>query len=172
MFQINAKLRLITNFVLFQICWFSALFFQNGALFTICICLSIMVALVRSRLTSLCLLAVLLPVSILFEFIAISLGLVVYDSLFMPMWLVGLWVGLLLTFNDSFRFMLNLQYWKVVIAFTFFGPLSYSAGAKAGALVISESTIYFFVVFGAMWAIYALFAKYFYHIAVIKCSQP
>lgn len=167
----NVKLRLIINFILFQTSWFSALFLQEGALIIIAVAIFLMGLLVQSRPISLFIVACLLPLSLLFEFIAISTGVVSYEATFVPTWLVGLWVALLLTFNDSFRFMLSLQWWKVALAFAVFGPLSYMAGARFGALTISESMIHYWVLFGVMWATYAALARYIYQAAVIKFQQ-
>lgn len=172
MSQMNVKIRLIINFLLFQVSWFSALFFQEGALIIIVFAIICMGLFVQSRPLSLYIVACLLPISLLFEFIAISAGVVSYEAAFIPIWLVGLWVALLLTFNDSFKFMLSLQWWKVAIAFAVFGPLSYSAGASFGALSISESMTYYWALFGVMWAGYAMLAKYMYQSAVIKFQQP
>lgn len=171
MYQMNVKLRLITNFILFQTSWFSALFLQEGALIIIAIAIFFMGLLVQSRPISFFTLVCLLPLSLLFEFIAISSGVVSYEATFVPTWLVGLWVALLLTFNDSFRFMLSLKWWKLALAFAVFGPLSYMAGARFGALTISESMVHYWVLFGVMWAAYAALAKYIYQIAVIKFQQ-
>ncbi|WP_171041041.1 DUF2878 domain-containing protein [Pseudoalteromonas aurantia] len=167
----NVKLRLITNFILFQTSWFSALFLQEGALIIIAIAIFFMALLAQSRQISFFILVCLLPLSLLFEFIAISIGIVSYEATFVPTWLVGLWVALLLTFNDSFRFMLSLKWWTVALAFAVFGPLSYMAGARFGALTISESMIHYWVLFGAMWATYAALAKFIYQTAVIKFQQ-
>ena len=59
-----------------------------------------------------------------------------------PYWIVAMWMLFATTLNVSFRWM-QQRLWLAAILGAIFGPLSYYAGASAGAVVLHDPTAAF-----------------------------
>ncbi|MBE0370064.1 DUF2878 domain-containing protein [Pseudoalteromonas aurantia] len=162
MYRPSAKVRLVINFSLFQLCWFSALFMQADAIFFILVCIAAMFIFVSNKKQSGFLVICLLPVSLLLEILSISLGIINYGSPTIPVWLVGIWVAFILTFNESLKKVMSLGVWQAMCLFAVFAPLSYQAGEKFGALTIDFSLVDFWFAFSAIWAVYSVAVRTLY----------
>ena len=69
-----------------------------------------------------------------------------------PMWIIFMWAGFASTLNHSLRWLEN-KYWISAILGAVFGPLSYLAGEKLGAIQFSASQATVLLGLTFAWAI-------------------
>jgi hypothetical protein len=79
-------------------------------------------------------------------------------SLYIPVWLVFLWVCFSTTLCHSLRF-LEKSIW-IQIAAGLIAPFSYIAGNKLGAVDFGESTFIIYIILALIWS--TLFVLFFY----------
>ncbi|MEO2268555.1 DUF2878 domain-containing protein [Pseudoalteromonas pernae] len=144
-------LRLVTNFVLFQSSWWAAFFFQNNAVPVMLALAAIMFWMSQVRKIDLYLCATVV-IACALEIAANQLGLMSFSTPLLPLWLCILWLCLLLTINQSLRFINSLSFWQCFALCWVAAPFSYLGAAKFGVLTINYPWWQFYLIYGAMWA--------------------
>lgn len=151
--------RKVYNFAAFQAGWFACVFgAANGLAWigvlatALIVCVHLWIA--RERRTEWALLAASLPIGLgVNAFLAAFDAVVVAGApLVGPVWLIALWPLFATTFNESMRWMMGR--FLVAIAFGAVGaPLSYWAGARAGAIELGSSTWRWIALAALAWGI-------------------
>lgn len=72
------------------------------------------------------------------------------DSLFIPLWLITLWLLFAATINHSLAFLSQHYAWQYLLG-AIFGPLSYIAGANLGAVNLGYTIEKTFFILGLLW---------------------
>ncbi len=144
-------LRLIINFILFQSSWWAAFFFKNDALPLMLVFAAIMLWMSQVRRVDVYLSATVFIACIL-EITANQLDIISFTTPLLPLWLCALWLCLILTVNQSLRFINGLSFWQCFALCWFAAPFSYLGAAQYGVITINTSWWQFYLVYGAMWA--------------------
>lgn len=83
-----------------------------------------------------------------------------YSHLIVPTWLLSLWVAFGLTINHSLKAFRG-KFWLAFVSGGIFGPLSYMAGERLGAVEMQMSPLETFAVFALIWApLFSLMLKW------------
>lgn len=143
--------RSVINFVLFQSSWWAAFFLQHQAVVPMLIIVALMLVLSDRRSLDLRLCAAAL-LGWGLELGAHALGLLTFNTPWMPLWLAVLWLSLILTINHSLRFINGLTLWQCFALCWLAAPSSYLGAAQFGVLHISVPWWQFYLLYGAMWA--------------------
>jgi hypothetical protein len=152
----------ISNAVLFQFCWFTAIL---GEWYLALIPLVVMfVHLVFIKATGLFILIVLSLIGMTFDSIYHYLGVYQFapDTVFIPLlniplWLSMLWLAFCMTLPVSLAWMLRKPY-LFVLGCSLLGPVSYMAGRRFGVLEFSDSNAWFLIL---EWSVFSLIALIF-----------
>lgn len=72
------------------------------------------------------------------------------NDVFLPLWLPMLWLLFSATINHSLHFLNRHYTWQFIIG-AIFGPLSYIAGHKLGAVGFGLSANHTFIILSAIW---------------------
>ncbi|CAM4186218.1 DUF2878 domain-containing protein [Pseudoalteromonas byunsanensis] len=157
MFRHSALARLITNFLLFQACWFLAFFYQQQALLLMLVGCFLLFLTLSNRIRQVYLLLLCLPLGIALEAVAIYLGLIIHPHQMLPLWLVLLWIALIFTFDSSLKALLTLP-WKLgALILGGLAPLSYIFASNFGVFEIGVPLHQFYPAFGSLWLVCTLF---------------
>ncbi len=70
-----------------------------------------------------------------------------------PLWIMTLWLAYGTTVATTAKLLGGRSNWKVPVFGAFFGPLAYIAGAKVGALTLSDPLVWTCAVLSVAWAI-------------------
>jgi hypothetical protein len=152
----------ILNAVLFQFCWFTAIFSEwYLALIPLTLML---VHLVFIKMSWLFILLILSLIGMTFDSIYHYLGVyqfapdtLVLPLLNIPLWLSILWLAFCLTLPISLAWMLRKPY-LFVLGCSVLGPVSYIAGRRFGVLDFSDSNAWFLIL---EWSVFSLIALIF-----------
>ncbi|WP_105169577.1 DUF2878 family protein [Pseudoalteromonas sp. T1lg23B] len=157
MFRHNALARLITNFILFQACWFLAFFYQGQALVMMLVVCLLLLLTLTNKVRQIYLLLLCLPLGVALELVAVYSGLIIHPHQMLPLWLVVLWGALILTFDSSLKALLTLP-WKLgAVILGGLAPLSYVFASNFGVFEIGVPLYRFYPTFGALWLVCTLF---------------
>lgn len=153
--------RHIVNFVWFQAIWVLAILFQYEYLWLIGLLLfAFFIFSDAPRCDAILILGVAivglvldsaLTVSGVFTFTSPDYGLVI------PWWLLALWAGFAGTLRHSLRYFRN-HLWVSVLGGAIFGPLSYAAGARLGAVDLQMGMTITMFILSPIWAVVFPFA--------------
>ncbi|MCF6434384.1 DUF2878 family protein [Pseudoalteromonas sp. MMG022] len=157
MYRHSAVARLITNFALFQACWFCALLYQGQALWLMLFLCLLLLLTLSNKVKQLYLLLSCLPLAIILETSAIGMGLIVHPQQTLPLWLVVLWGGLILTFDSSLRAIFTLPRRLGAVVLGVLAPLSYIFAGNFGVFKIGVPVEQFYPTFGVLWLVCTLF---------------
>lgn len=145
------------NIIGFQVIWFGSIFFGDAflavSLLLFAMHLTYHKAHRRSdlKLAALCLcFGIVIDNGLLF-FDVMAFSDTGYTQYMVPLWLLSLWFAFGLTLNHSMKFFKE----RKVLAFAcgaLFGPLSYLAGQRLGAVEMGYEPLWTFVVFAIIWA--------------------
>lgn len=124
---------LIINAALFQISWWVAALYSQYAAVIIFVIIALHFWLTPTPKEDGVLLIIAL-LGVLSDTLQIMLG--VFSTLedTMTWWLISLWGSFTLCLNHSLRWLNSMAYWQIAILGGLFGPLSYIAAIKLGAL--------------------------------------
>lgn len=144
------KTRLIANFILFQVGWFSCVLFGATSLHLAGTLAAGVIVLIHLRLAAnpvpeLILVLYAISIGLLWDSALVSLGVLQYQhgmiSAFMaPHWIIAMWALFATTINISLSWM-KANWLLAVLMGAIGGPLSYYAGYKLGAVQIPDMTL-------------------------------
>ena len=144
----------ILNFGLFQAGWFAAAYWKDSSLWLMFALLGLHFLMSPSKRSDLKLLMMLLPIGLAMEVLMISLGLVSFNSsLFLPVWMIGLWCLLILSFNHSLKWFRDIPLIFQILMSAVAGLASYLAATKFDALVIGDPMIISAAIIALVWAV-------------------
>ena len=154
-------MNLIINLIAFKIAWVATIFGSANNLpfigpFMVLIAVTFHFWFAKDFFRELLLLSIAGMIGFFFDSVIVRLGLLVYSNgIFFPeaapYWMVGLWVVFATTLNVSLKWMRS-RYFLAALSGAIFGPISYVAGSKLGAVIINDAnTVYIILAFG--WAI-------------------
>lgn len=129
----------ITNFLLFQACWFCSAFL-NGYADSITPLLLIVHFILTPSPRKDAYLLLLLPIGLMVDAFQIYAGLFSVGSDFLPIWLVVLWSMFIVSFNHSLKWLDNLSVFLLVIVGAIGGASSYWGGMKVGVIEPLQSS--------------------------------
>jgi len=164
------KLKLIANFLLFQVGWFICVTAPQsyGVAFTV-VALALHFSFIGSK-QELPLFAAMITVGFISDSALQFLNIMAFKEavLWQPPWLLCLWALFATTLNHSLAWLLD----KPVILITsgaVMGPVSYIIGSKLGAASIQIPLLYLFILLAALWALimYGVYKHY-----AFKHSSP
>lgn len=154
-------MNILLNVILFKLAWLSTIFGSaNGmpllgpAVVAVAVSVHLLLATEPGREVSLLLLAGI--IGLVWDSIMVSAGWVSYPNGvlvqgFAPYWIVSMWVLFATTLNIAFRWLRDKPLVAVLLGAAF-GPLSYYAGASAGAVELLQP-IYALTALSIAWAI-------------------
>ena len=158
------QLKVILNFVLFQLAWFACVvgaaegYPSIGVLVTV---LAVIWHLYKAHdyCAELQLICAALLIGVTFDQIALSTHLIDYvhhgwgensiNAMLVPTWILALWVGFATSLNVSLRWMHD-RYLIAVIFGAVGGPLAYMAASRLGAVTLNSTASYIMLSVG--WA--------------------
>ncbi|CCQ10891.1 hypothetical protein PALB_17650 [Pseudoalteromonas luteoviolacea B = ATCC 29581] len=149
----STTFKLVANALLFQGAWWSAVLLQNDASLLL---IGFSVALFFSNTdrihvaTDVC---IVFPIMLVVEQALIANGLFEYTHGQLPIFIVLLWLGLVMTSRQSLNFIWRYSFPLQLLILWISSVLSYVAASKFGALSIHVSLFQFAVWFGAPWAL-------------------
>lgn len=129
----NAKHAAFANIVLFQSAWFAGALFTANAIWFMLACLVLNLAIGKFNQRDV-VLVMLGGVGFGLDLLLIHLGLFTLNSPHTPFWLLLIWCLFTLSLNYSLAFITRIHAALVFALGSIFGPLSYFAAAKFGAL--------------------------------------
>jgi hypothetical protein len=147
---------------LFQIVWFAcAIGASSGSswpgLLTAAVAIGVHLAAVSDCGRALKVIAICAVAGIVFETLLVASGAVRYAApwpspAFAPAWIVALWATLGMTLDATRRLLAAVKVPMLAALGAIFGPLSYLAGARLGALDLGPSPIPSLIAVSAVWA--------------------
>lgn len=144
----------ILNFGLFQAGWFAAALMHDDSNWVLLGLVAFHFVISPEKRLDAKLLLVLLPIGLTLEVAMIYLGFVSFNSaLILPIWMIGLWCLLILSFNHSLKWLRELPLLVQVILSGGFGVASYLAAQKFQALNIGEPQLQYAAAIALVWAI-------------------
>lgn len=129
----NAKHTTIANIVLFQSAWFAGALYTTSAIWFMLTCLVLNLAIGKFNQRDV-VLVVLGGVGFGLDLILIYFGLFTLNSPHTPFWLLLIWCLFTLSLNYSLSFITRIHSALVFALGAIFGPASYLAAAKFGAI--------------------------------------
>jgi len=151
----------ILNFVAFQLVWFIAIFSaaSNKSFLAIPAVLFFAVVQIfysRCKLTDLTLVLIGFVIGMTIDSIWLNLHWIDYSDIYFssvaPLWIGCLWINFMLTLNHSMSWLNHRLLWLSVLSLIA-APLSYYAGARAGAIILNEPLLALIAV-ALSWAIW------------------
>ncbi|MEM0515820.1 DUF2878 domain-containing protein [Pseudoalteromonas sp. YIC-827] len=142
----------ITNFLLFQTCWWAAFYAQQRALPVMVLCLLIMLWLSSERRRDFYL-CITLVLAFVCEALAQRFGLLQFADATVPVWLLLLWLALILTINHSLAFIKRLPWWQCLLLCWLCAPSSYITAAHFEIFALGVSWWQFYLLYGGLWAV-------------------
>jgi len=141
------------NFVWFQLIWFLAIYFTvNGEIFLILSLLLHFYFSPNQRYD----LASMISVSLLGGLVDTLLswqGVMVFpEGSFLPLWLLLLWAHFAVTLNHGMSWLNKLPVYFQAVFGGLFGPLSYYAGYKLGAVAFPQSDLLTIFILSVIWS--------------------
>lgn len=143
----------VINFVVFQLCWFTAAIYQQTGLFIMMSLLIVHFVLSPTKNNDIkvlllaflgCIVDQVLFMLNVFEFTT--------NSPVIPMWLILLWCSLVLSLNHSLRWLLNTSVYIKLLLGAVLGPSSYFAALSFGALNTQLSSVTFIIFLAIVWS--------------------
>lgn len=151
----------LVNFIVFQVGWFSCvLSAANGYPWVGLMVVSLIVALhihaAKQRTHEFQLLALAVVLGLVFDSLLVSTGWVRYPSGMLiagiaPYWILAMWALFSITLNLSMGWLKNSLILASVMG-AIFGPLSYLAGARLGAIILVDA-VSSMVLLAIVWAL-------------------
>jgi hypothetical protein len=123
------------NLICFQLIWFIAVFFTHNGLIFLILALLLHFYLSPNRQYDLASLITISLIGGAVDLLLSSLGLMVFpEAALLPAWLVLLWAHFALALNHGMSWLNKVPVYFQVVLGGLFGPLSYYAGYKFGAV--------------------------------------
>ncbi len=142
----------ITNLILYQGAWFSALFLAPYSAWVILPLLLVMFGLSQDRQGDLSLMAKTLPIALLTEGVLVLAEVVDYQvGYLIPIWLVLLWASLIMTLPLALKPLIKLPLPWFMLLCVVGAPLTYYAGIKNEVLSMASSPTWYWLSFGVIW---------------------
>ena len=141
----------IINFVLFQLVWFICAFLTEYASRLVIPVIALHFCIVKNKRRDIKVLH-LDAVGILFDFLMFQFGVLAFQEDFFPAWLCALWFMFVLSLNYSFEWARKLNIIIQSILGAIFGPMSYFAAFKLGAIEIGVQQNFFLMAYSLGWA--------------------
>ena len=142
----------VINFFLFQLVWFTCALLTEHASWFLLPLIALHFALFKQRTRDFKLLPI-ASVGIAFDFLMFKLGILTFNESFFPAWLCLLWMMFVLSLNYSFDWMNKLNVFVNALIGGIFGPLSYFAAVKFGALGMGVAQTQFLFIYALGWAL-------------------
>lgn len=167
----HVKGNLLLNALLFQCLWFSIMLFEQLGLSQLLMALVVQFFIhyyhAKGELT------LILPLVVFITGVVVdssfsNLGLFTFELdkhdinvsnrqlVAIPLWLIALWAGLVLTLQNSLQWIRSKRYLSV-FGFAVFGPVSYIAGRSLGMIGFNDTMILYLVI---EWAFIGWFASF------------
>lgn len=140
----------ITNFVLFQLAWFACALLTPIASWLLVFIIALHLLLSDSLSKELALLPLGL-IGVLFDLSMFYGGVITFSHDIFPIWLVLLWGIFALSLAHSFAWLAKMNKYLVALIGAVFGPLSYFAAFKFGAIIVTVDVIPFSIYYGIGW---------------------
>ncbi|MGI2257872.1 DUF2878 domain-containing protein [Shewanella sp. GXUN23E] len=147
--MISGRVWIGFNALSFQLVWWSGVVMGNASLNVSVILLVIHLVMTPCRRPDIRLLSLMAAPGIILDGLLCWLGLLQFQSL--PWWLVLLWLHFALSFNASLSFLTRFPVWGVALLGAIFGPLSYVAGSRLGAVYLPQGDIITALVLAGIW---------------------
>jgi len=154
-------MNVLLNAIAFKVAWLSTIFGGANELpmlgpLAVTIAVSVHLWLAAEPRRELTLVAITGAIGLAWDSVMVSAGWMSYPSgTFVaglaPYWILGMWMLFATTLNVTFRW-LHSRMLLAVIMGAVFGPLSYMAGAAAGAVQLNNPTVVY-VTLSASWAL-------------------
>lgn len=171
--------KILVNFVLFQLGWFSCVLMAAQGLPGVGIIIALLLACIQlfladNRKSLLILIAIVTLIGSAWDSVMTSTGILVFDtgmivSFLAPGWIVAMWLMFSTTVNVSFHWLYG-RYWLAMLLGAICGPITYQAGAALGAVVIPDNLLANSVIalgWALLMPLYIKFAEMF-HVDVIS----
>lgn len=154
-------MNILLNVILFKIAWLSTIFGSaNGMpllgpmVVAVAVGVHLLMAAEPAREVALLLLAGI--IGLVWDSIMVAAGWVSYPNGivvqgFAPYWIVAMWILFATTLNIAFRWLREKMLLATLLG-AIFGPLSYYAGASAGAVVLVQP-VYALIALSLAWAV-------------------
>jgi len=140
--------RIVVNFIIFQLGWFSCVLMaakglsETGIIITLLL-VGIQLFLAENRLNLLILIFIITLIGGAWDSVLTSSNILVFNTgmivnYLAPGWIIAMWLIFATTLNVSFRWLFG-RYWLAMLLGAICGPLAYQAGAALGAVVIPDN---------------------------------
>lgn len=145
---------MLLNILIFNWAWFTLILRQNDFLLLILLLFSIQFFYTSNKTTESKILITITLLGISVDSLLMQSGVLNFttqDNLFIPLWLMLIWLGFATTVNKSLLFLTNKPRLQFLIGATL-PPLNYLAGESFGAVSFSYSNLTTFIILSLIWA--------------------
>jgi hypothetical protein len=152
---------LLINAMAFNVVWFGCVLIGNAFIPVVLIWLVLHLRDSTSRTAEVSFVLWVTLIGSVIDSALIYFGVFVFqsDSLFIPLWLMAIWLSFALTINGCLAFLRTSKGLQLVAGMVM-APLSYIAGLSFGAVEFGYSTAVTFVILSGLWSILLPFVYY------------
>ncbi|QPG04380.1 DUF2878 domain-containing protein [Salinimonas marina] len=163
----------LVNFVWFQSIWVLAIFTQYQFWWALAVLLVVFFLMTsQPRLDAVCMLLVVALGTLVDSALTLT-GMFAFSGpvygVPIPLWLVALWAGFSLTLGHSLNYLQGRPGISALLG-VIFGPLSYWAGARFGAVDFPNSLIFTLIILAVVWGLLFPLCMYVYKICQTRLS--
>ena len=145
------------NILGFQVIWFGSIFFGDAFVAVTLVLIAMHLIYYKEyrasdlRLAGLCLFCGIVIDNALLFFDVMAFSSTGYTQYMVPLWLLSLWFAFGFTLNHSLRYFKQRKLLAFICG-AIFGPLSYLAGQRLGAVEMAFEPYWTFALFAVIWA--------------------
>lgn len=152
---------MLTNAICFNIAWFGCVLIGNAFIPIVLVWVICHFRVSKHVTTDLIFVIFITVVGILVDSFLTLLGVFTFhaDTVFIPLWLIFIWISFALTINGYLTFLQNSTVLQLLTGMIL-APLSYIAGSELGAVKLGYSTSETFVILSVCWSILLPFFYY------------